>query len=291
MISKQRIIHIAQKFARVILIDISKSSMASVEAIKIKLVNNILKFHPENLIKYGYSVYSQNEEDGIIQEIFKRLSLNNITFIEFGVHAAENNTMNLLLNEGRGTWVDKGLTEFKSGLQTNKKLNIIDQFVTKENVFEIYSQSLDFLELKNNETIDLVSLDLDGNDYYFISQLLLKGARPKLFCLEYNPKFNPPTKVKIKYNSSHQWENNDDYYGCSLQEYVELLKKFDYTLLTCNITGSNCFFIRNEFVSHFKIYSAAELHQPGRDFLSPIFKGKNASMKYVLNLTNQIQAK
>jgi hypothetical protein len=283
---KQKLINLSQKIAHVVFVDLSKSAQVNLQRFYTQLVENILLKYPENLIKYGFSAYSQNEEDGIIAEIFKRLSVHNITFIEFGVHATENNTMNLLINGGRGTWVDKGLTNFKKDLQKNKKLNIVDEFVVMDNIFDIYSSSLSFLELKANETVDFLSLDLDGNDYYFVNQLLTEGARPKVFCLEYNPKFRTPTNIKIEYNSAHQWENSDDYYGCSLQAYVELLKDFDYTLVVCNVTGSNCIFIKKEYISHFKIYSEAELYQPGRDFLSPMFKGKPASMKYLLNLVS-----
>lgn len=290
MNTKQYVMQLTQKIIKVVLGDLSRSACANLEMFYIKLVKKFLRDYPENLIKYGFSVYSQNEEDGIIQEIFNRIAVKNIKFIEFGVQAAENNTLNAVMNGGRGTWVDKGLSKFKQELQQNKKLNIIDEFVTMENIFEIYLSSLNFLELKDHETIDLLSLDLDGNDYYFISQLLSKGASPKLFCLEYNPKFHPPTKSKIEYNHYQRWEDNNDYYGCSLQEYVDLFKEFDYTLLVCNITGSNCFFIKNDYTSHFEIYSHSELYQPGRDYLSPFFKGKKPSMRYLLNLINSKKA-
>ena len=50
------------------------------------------------LIPHGLKVYSQADEDGIIQEIFKRLGVLKKTFIEIGVgDGTENNTLYLLL--------------------------------------------------------------------------------------------------------------------------------------------------------------------------------------------------
>src|SRR5262245_40537087 len=38
----------------------------------------------KRLLRYGFKVYSQNDEDGIIQEIFRRIGSSNRTFVEFG---------------------------------------------------------------------------------------------------------------------------------------------------------------------------------------------------------------
>src|ERR1700743_126838 len=42
---------------------------------------------PRSLLRHGFKVYSQADEDGIIQEIFKRIGETNRTFIEFGVES------------------------------------------------------------------------------------------------------------------------------------------------------------------------------------------------------------
>ena len=124
----------------------------------------------------------------------------------------------------------------------------------------------------------MISLDLDGNDYYFIERIVQDRILPKLFCLEYNGKFKN-TAAKINYNESHTW-SGDDYFGCSLQSYLELLID-NYTLITCNITGANCFFIRNDFKDKFTIYEPNQLHQPPRYYLSPLNKGHRSSTKYI----------
>lgn len=61
--------------------------------------------NPLRLERYGYKVYSQNDEDGILAEIFRRIDVTNRQFLEFGVeNGLENNTLNLLEQgwSGRG---------------------------------------------------------------------------------------------------------------------------------------------------------------------------------------------
>lgn len=40
---------------------------------------------PKRLLRYGFKVYSQSDEDGIIQEIFNRIGTSNRVFVEAGV--------------------------------------------------------------------------------------------------------------------------------------------------------------------------------------------------------------
>ena len=53
--------------------------------------------NPKNLLKFGYKVFSQHDEDGIINEIFNRIGTTNKKFLEFGVgDGLENNSLYLL---------------------------------------------------------------------------------------------------------------------------------------------------------------------------------------------------
>ncbi|MBD1849420.1 hypothetical protein [Leptolyngbya sp. FACHB-711] len=52
---------------------------------------------PKRLERFGFKAYFQNDEDGIIQEIFQRIGIKHHAFIEFGVcDGLENNTVYLL---------------------------------------------------------------------------------------------------------------------------------------------------------------------------------------------------
>jgi len=240
---------------------------------------------PDSPIINGFSIYSQNDEDGILEDIFTRIGILNPNFFEFGVAPEENNTNYFLLKGSKGCWVDKGLTDFKNKLSNNGKLKIFDIFVKMDNINSILSQGCQFLGIAHSG-IDLISLDLDGNDYYFIDKIISAGILPKVLCLEYNAVFRPPLAIKIKYSENHQWDH-DDYFGCSLGAYQSLLSPY-YALVSCNIAGSNCFFVRNELMDSFTRYPVSALYQPPRYYHSPFAKGHPPSSKFILDLVNEI---
>ena len=80
-----------------------------------------------SLLPFGSKVYSQNEEDGMIAEIFKRIGTTDQKFIEIGVSTGlECNTLKLLLEGWTGCWVegsaDKAAIIKKRCLSRSKKL-------------------------------------------------------------------------------------------------------------------------------------------------------------------------
>jgi hypothetical protein len=61
----------------------------------------------KDLAKSEYQVFSQFGEDGVIQEIFKRIGTTNKFFVEIGTgDGLENNTTNLLANNWKGFWLE-----------------------------------------------------------------------------------------------------------------------------------------------------------------------------------------
>src|ERR1700735_4114540 len=59
------------------------------------------------LLKSGYRVYSQADEDGILHEIFRRVGEGKRTFLELGVgNGLENNTLFLLIQGWNGIWLE-----------------------------------------------------------------------------------------------------------------------------------------------------------------------------------------
>lgn len=249
------------------------------DRIKEELANRL----PGSLGLYGVKKYSQTDEDGIIEEIFKRIP-NNKSFLEIGIQTGiECNTHYLLLKGWKGVWVEgsekycKIMEKELNGRIFPNKLSIVSSFINRENILDIFKEAYSFLNIKE---LDFFSLDIDGNDFYIMENLLNNSFKPKVICVEYNAKFHPPVKMKIKYNESHVWDNTD-YMGCSLQDYVDLFSEHDYSLLCCNIPGINAFFVKNEYASKFTPYSAEELYQPYRFYLSPIEARHTPSLRYL----------
>jgi len=222
----------------------------------------LCEFAPANpLLQFGRKFYSQNDEDGIISEICRRIGLANPgIFVEFGVgDGLENNTILLLAQGWRGVWI--GGQELAFDTVNSRKLKFVQHWVTRENCSALMKEGLSQLQV---DDVDLISLDLDGNDLYFCEEILNTGKRPRIFIVEYNGKLPPPVCWSIPYDERHTWDQTD-FQGASLQSFVDLFERFNYRLVGCNVTGVNAFFVDKKYEHAF----ADVGDDPARLFVPP----------------------
>jgi hypothetical protein len=107
------------------------------------------------------------------------------------------------------------------------------------------------LRRTSSDAVDLLGIDLDGNDIYFVSDLLALGLRPKIWIVEYNAKFPPPIQWSMEYDPRHVWRY-DDYFGASLAAFDQLFTRHGYRLVCCNAhSGVNAFFVPEEYSDRF----------------------------------------
>ena len=247
-----------------------------IESIK----KNEFKRDKKNLIPYGFKVYSQSDEDGIINEIFKRIGTTNKRFLEFGVNSTNNNTTFLLLNGWTGVWLEASNSKvirtkkkYEVLLKKNK-LRIYKKKITAENINKVI-KSINF-----KGVIDLLSIDIDGNEVYLLNKL--SQIKPRVIIVEYNAKFPPPIRKCIKYDPKFIWKY-DDYFGTSLQLLEDNLKNFGYVLAGCNILGVNAFFIKKKLVQNkFSKNTTAKFHyQKFRSGLNNIRSSHLSSDKWL----------
>jgi hypothetical protein len=239
---------------------------------------------PDNPVLSGCKVFSQVDEDGIIHALIDRLPPEQLsrTAIEIGCgNGLENNTHFLLLNGFRVCWLDGAPENIafirrELGISEDRKARLMvrENFVTRENIAGLIREFCEFL---GTSEPDVFSLDIDGNDLHILEKALAEFS-PKIICVEYNSKFPPPTNLSIKYNSEHQWKN-DDYHGASLQAFCDFLS--GYFLVCCNISGANAFFIKNEFRTLFSIYPPSALFRPFRSHLRLLSSGHPPSLKWL----------
>jgi len=222
---------------------------------------------PKRLIKYGRKMFSQNEEDGIIKEIFNRIGTTNKTFVEFGIgDGLENNTLALLLDGWKGLWMDgssrsiNNINDHFKSVLNNGQLTAIDVYVTKENINTLISSNI-----KENE-IDLLSIDIDGNDATIFNEISV--IKPRVVVIEYTAKFFPPVLFSVDYDANHIWQG-DDYVGASLKYLENCFTEKGYKLVGCDLLGANAFFVRDDLVENkFKApYTAEEHYEPARHHL------------------------
>ena len=224
--------------------------------------------NPKRLIRYGFKVYSQNDEDGIIQEIFKRIGTASRTFIEFGVQTgAECNTAKLLLEGWCGLWIEGSASygaEVRRSLDAllkDKRLTLTEAMVTAENVNSLFEQA----GFKGE--IDLLSIDIDYNDYWVWKAV--EVVKPRAVVIEYNPTLRPPMSLVVPYNPTGKWDGTN-YGGASLEALVRLGRSKGYRIVGCSFSGVNAFFVRDDLCGeHFLEPATAEEHyEPARYYFA-----------------------
>jgi hypothetical protein len=248
----------------------SRAAMLEKERYVAELLSAERYRDPRRLESHGFKVYSQNDEDGIIAEIFRRIGSPARTFVEFGVeHGLESNTMYLLLQGWRGLWIEGNeksvahiRSRFNDVIQANR-LSVTHSFITRDNI------NLTIGSFAQGE-IDLLSIDIDGNDYHIWEAVEI--IRPRLVVIEHNSKFPPPISIAPAYAPHRVWQH-DDYMGASLEAIVRLGTRKGYSLVGCNIIGINAFFVRDDLVEDkFAPPFTDENHyHPPRYFLSRLY--------------------
>ena len=159
--------------------------------------NVLLQNHPNPLLRYGGKVWSQNDEDGLTFEILRRIGITTGVFGEFGVgNGVENNTLALAALGWSGYWVGAGDLAFDTNPGRSARPNFCYQkaWVTAASILSLHEQAL---ALIGRSRCDLISMDLDGNDYYFVDKLLSSGVTPTVFIVEYNARFIPPAMPQV----------------------------------------------------------------------------------------------
>jgi hypothetical protein len=158
-----------------------------------------------------------------------------------------------------------------------QRLSVLEAFVTRENAVDLVARGLQGVGAHLGD-LDLLSVDLDGNDLQILLALL-ETAEPRVVCIEYSAKYRLPLEIELPYDPAHAWAQ-DDYQGASLARILSRLEG-RYTLVCCNISGVNAFFVRNDLADAFPVYSPEALFQPPRYHLIMIEAGHAPSLKFL----------
>ncbi|MDR3243172.1 MAG: hypothetical protein LBT79_00315 [Elusimicrobiota bacterium] len=242
------------------------------------MAENRLK-NPVFLESFGYKVYSQNDEDGIIDEIFNRIGVTNKKFVEFGVENGLESNGHFLLHKGfKGLWIEcnnrmiKQLNLLFDKPIKEKQLTIVEGFINKDNINQLIGGGGVY-----SREIDLLSIDIDGNDYWIWEAI--ECISPRVVVIEYNAKFPPTHEWVMKYNERHLWDGSDEQ-GASLKSLEILGRKLNYQLVATNMNGSNAFFVKKDITKNLfaKPDTAENLYNPIRHF--HYISGHN-STKYI----------
>jgi hypothetical protein len=233
---------------------------------------------PQNPAARGFKVYSQCDEDGIVQDICSTIGLERGVFAEIGCgDGRENNTHYLLLKGWRGVWIDadsQNMGALRHALPASSALRLVEALVTRESVLQLLRPALESFD----SGLDVLSIDVDGNDLA-IAQSVAAAFRPKIIVGEYNAKFPYPMVTEITYKPQQKWQG-DDYHGASLAAWVRQLTP-EYQLVSCNLAGTNAFFVQTQYIDCFGPYLPEKLYQPARFHLTALRAGHEPSLSYL----------
>ena len=180
-----------------------------------------------DLSKTENQVTSQQGEDGVIQAILNEIGITNRVAVEFGaLDGLTDNTFQLKM-------MSFDVFGINGDVRTN---NVHEAWLTRENCNDV------FKELRIPKSFDVMSVDVDFNDYYIWKAL---DYRPRLLIMEYNASI-PPTEARVvRYEPTRTWDGTN-YFGASLLALDNLCKKKGYSLVYCESMGVNAFWVRDD---------------------------------------------
>ena len=213
---------------------------------------------PKCLPPHRFKLFSQSGQDGIIAEIFHRIGEGKRRFVEIGTAPLENNTGFLLFQGWSGLWLDAALPpdDALPGnldlLIASGKLRCGRPFVTRSNICSIIA------EHGFDADIDFLSVDVDYNTFPIFDACL--PLRPRAICVEYNGQLPPYLDWVAPYVEQAVWDGTFAY-GASLKALENKAREAGYSLVGCELCGSDAFFVRNDLVGeHFLAPYTAEQH-------------------------------
>ena len=178
---------------------------------------------------------SEADECAIIARLSKNAPR---TFIEFGFHPAEFNCVQLARNpEWRGLLIDgnERLVADARAIWPDR-LTMAAMFLRLDNLDIVRKQ---FAE------IGVLSIDVDGNDYWFLEALI--DLEPTLISVEYNSTFGfePITVPYDPEFDRHKKHPKGWYHGASITAVTKLCASHGYGLAAGSDGSCNAFFSRD----------------------------------------------
>jgi len=200
----------------------------------------------------GFRVYSQADEDGLLLYIFSLIGLTNKLLIDMASGKPNGaNSTNLIINWGFHALLlegdDNKVRQSRAFYRRHPDTTlfppcIVKAWITAENINAL---------IRDNGfegEIDLLSLDVDGVDYWLWDKL--DAVSPRVVIVEYQDCFPADRAVTVPYSADfNRHDHSPEYFGASLAAFVKLAQRKGYRLVGCNRYGYNAFFVRNDIQS------------------------------------------
>jgi hypothetical protein len=197
----------------------------------------------------GLKAFSQFEEDGILLAIFAAIGNGTKRFVDIGAHDGVNsNCANWALNFGwHGVFIDGDAAALARGRHFYGRYPdpfsfppvFVQAHITPQNINALI-QNAGF-----EGDIDLVSLDLDGSDYWIWQALTV--VRPRVVVFETHVEFGLHNIV-VPYKAVGK-NRHPLYHGASPMAVSLLAAQKGYRLVAANDLGHNHIYLRNDLLN------------------------------------------
>jgi len=185
---------------------------------------------------------SQSNEAEILAELVRRFNVPR-SFVEFGFSGWEFNCIDLarsgdwegLLLDGYAWNIRIARLLYPPAIQAREMwidldtIGVVDEFAAARN-------------------LGILSIDVDGNDYWFLNSLI--HHQPAIIVSEFNTamKMRPITVPYDPRFDRFKKHASGEYYGASLKAISLLCEQAGYSLLSVSSNQINAFFVRNDLL-------------------------------------------
>jgi hypothetical protein len=193
------------------------------------------RHNPDWLLEFRRNVRSKDGEDGILEKIFEIAGEGSRWCVELGALTGGHGSNTWHLIKGRG-WSGvlieaereyfEQLTHEYAEVERARCVNAFISFEGESSLDAVLSRTA------MPETFDLLSLDVDGNDYHIWDSM--QKYRPRVVVVE----FNPTIPNDVSFVQPRDMNVNQ---GSSLRALVELGQQKGYELVAAN--SDNAFFV------------------------------------------------
>jgi len=244
----------------------------------------------DNIRDAEIKIFSQFGEDGIINFLLHKLGLNEkIKFVEIGTGDYEEANTRFLCESRicEGLLIDK-IDDLKfikkRDFYWKNDLYFYQKMINSKNISSVIK------DFGFESNCNLLSLDIDGNDYWVLKNINLETT--DMVIVEYNPLFGSNLSITIPEDDNFDRnKNNKLFYGASLRAMIDLLDQKNFFFIGANKACNNGFFINNKYKSNFsdiKIYNLKKY----TDFTFRELKKnsvKENAISYLVNLIDHFE--
>jgi hypothetical protein len=215
--------------------------------------NNVKIF--DDIKDAGFRCYSQFEEDGIILYLLTCIGKKTRSVVEIGCgNGSECMSANLIINHGYKGYLfdgdDNNVQAAKNFFKSQKDC-LLNQPVIKQAWIKKSNINKLLEDIGLTGEVDVLSLDIDGNDYHIWDSISV--IRPRICVFETHCIIPSDLAITIPYTDDFyamdKGEIDSEFRSASLLAMVKLCRKKGYTMVGSHKHGFNVFFVRDDLLN------------------------------------------